>query len=198
MSQKLISHYIGIQGLYPPFSIAYKGTGGEFYLESKELKDKASALEFLLKDLARSVPLDLNAEGIGLIFPSGPAPFTGLRVVASFIHGVQTAFPKLLMCTPNLFEVLFHKEGTDAKEFVMFVTHHKNAVFMAKCLQKDGGLVLESTSEEPVQAVDQPLAVPKFVYGVREPIALSAQDYVNFGVRKGHFTKELSILWGDR
>ena len=138
MHQKLVKHCIGIQGLWQPYSVAYRGDKGAYACESADSGDRVLLLDRLCERVLNEVGDVFNGdETVLLAFPCGPGPFTGLRAVGAFAHGVRAARSHIYFCTPSVFafygNLLAHK-----KEVLVSVPHHKNAVFQARCFYRQG------------------------------------------------------------
>lgn len=201
MSQKQVKHCVGLQGLWPPYSVAYCGVLGEHTFSLDASEDRILVLDKLLEKMLLKVGNIFEEEaGISLAFPQGPGPFTGLRAVAAFACGLQAGKSQVLFCTPTAFTLCSHALP-EGRAFVC-LPHHKRAVFCGECVKHDGRVDLKSLRDiapQDVQKMSGPVywcgAEQDEAYGMQALAPITAQKCAQYAWCTQQHTQTPDIMY---
>lgn len=197
---KKVEHCIGLQGLWPPYSVAYYGARGAFCFFSDAPVDRILTLDALLEKIFSEVGHVLS-EGVpvALAFPQGPGPFTGLRAVGAFACGLQADKEHVVFCTPTAFDLCADKLP-EGQEVCVALPHHKRAVFLGLCQVQGGFLQLKSLDDVAHQDAEKN-SVPVYWCDVKRDDALTlppitAHTCAHYAWVEQKYTKAPQIMYG--
>ena len=197
MSPKKVKHYIGIQGLWSPYSVACYGPSGLLNFQTTSTADRVLVLDSLLARVEQACD-NLFDSGVLFVVPSGPGPFTGLRSVAAFVTGLLESMPEAYVISPSIFEVCAEKLPI-MRDVTVCVPHHARAVFSGVCRVQQEGVALKSLHDTSL--CDTP---KKGVYYCNmEPLLsgkrldVGAPELVRYGrsVQLHAFEKNVTLLY---
>ena len=201
MSQQKVSHCIGLQGLWPPYSVAYHGIRGACSFSSEAQGDRILILDQLLEKTLETVGDVLSlGETVSLAFPQGPGPFTGLRAVAAFASGLQSGKNQVFFCTPCAFTLCADglPEGQDVW---VCLPHHKRAVFVGHCLVHKGCVrvqSLEDVAPHEVEEKHKPVYWCGWDYGAHVLSPITAQKCAEYAFSSQDHTQHVRITYAQK